>query len=58
MKTELKASGRIVIKAETELESYALYQWSSENSALTPNMKIDSKFDIDASEASIYELQK
>lgn len=31
MKVEIKASGTLVIQAESELDSYALDHWSKEN---------------------------
>lgn len=48
MKVELNKEGLITIKAETELESYALSKWSKDN---PNNEKISLNWDVEKNES-------
>lgn len=40
MKVDISAEGVLTIRAETEIESYALRKWGDENYGKEPNMLI------------------
>jgi hypothetical protein len=54
MKAEIKASGNLVIKAENELEAYALKKWAEDN--LLKDKKINIMVDISFPDRNITEL--
>ena len=45
MKVEIKPSGVMVVRAETELESYALYKWLQDND-IPDELLVDYSFTV------------
>lgn len=58
MKVEIKPSGVLVVKSESELEAYALRMWGEVNEGLIPSsILIKPEFTVDCSDLSFQEIQ-
>jgi hypothetical protein len=54
MKCDITASGKLIIKSETEIEAYALHQWA--NSNFDEDMARQSKMDIELNWSNLLDV--